>query len=128
MALFLQITLAVVLALLCGFLIPLLLQLRRTAAAVQGLAESARQDLNLISADVHHLRERADALADLASEGMELPATLNHILGSIANTLANYLGGRPSPLVDLLLAGVKMAISLFRPGQGKAAPESEGSE
>ena len=74
MSWWLQVILALVLLVVGGFLVQLLFQLRRTAAAVQALAESAREDLDLITADVHHLRTRVDGLADQATGASNCPS------------------------------------------------------
>ena len=127
MALWLQIILALILALLCGFLVPLLIQVRRTAAAVERLAEGARQDLQQMAADVHHLRERADVLADLAESSMQLPLGIGRIISGIAKTLEAFLGRADLPWFASLLTGVKFVLNLIRRPR-KGAETKEASE
>jgi hypothetical protein len=124
MAIWLQVVLAVVVLLLCGFLVPLLLQLRRTAAAVQLLAESAREDLRTITADVHHIRERADGLADLASASLELPIGIGRVLSGTARTLSSFLESDGSSWLSALLTGLRFAMNLFRRPRRTASKEA----
>ena len=124
MTMILQLTAAVVLVVLCAFLVALLIQLKRTATAVASLAESARADLHLIASDIHHLRARADELADLASQGLALPATVTGILDGFLHSLENVLGRGPSPLVELVMVGVRLGMDWFRKRK-PAAPKPE---
>jgi hypothetical protein len=124
MATWLQIILAIVLLGLSAFLVPLLLQLRRTAAAVEQLAESAREDLKQVAGDVHHLSTRADALADLAVTSLQFPLGLSRIVAGTAQALETFLGKAEVPWMGALLAGVKIAMNFFR-RPGKAAETKE---
>ncbi len=123
MALWLQIILAIVLVAICGCLVPLLLQLRRTAASVQLLADSARADLRQIAADVHHLRDRADGLVDLASASLAMPLGIGRIVSGAAQALEAVLG-QGGPWMGALLTGLKFALNLIRrPRKETAAKE-----
>jgi hypothetical protein len=126
MALWLQIILAIVLLALGVCLVPLLLQLRRTAASVQLLADSARVDIRQIADDVHHLRSRADELADLAAVSLALPLGLGRILASIAHGLESFLGNVGLPWMGALLTVVKFFLNLVR--RPKHEKEAEAKE
>ena len=128
MALWLQIILAIVLVAVGACLVPLLLQVRRTAASVQRLAESARMDLSQIAADVHHLRSRADALADLAEASLTLPLGLGRIVSGTAHAVEAFLGRGGLPMVDLLLTGLKFVLNLFRRPKPEAEPKEAPHE
>ena len=127
MALWLQIILAIVLVALCACLVPLLLQLRRTAASVQLLAESARADLKQITDDVHHLRERADGLADLAVASLEWPMGLGRIVSGAVQTVEAFLG-QGGPWMGALLTGLKFALNLIRRPKKEAETKEAPSE
>jgi len=127
MAWWLQIILAVVLVVLGALLVPLLLQLRRTAVAMEHLAVSAREDLGQIAADVHHLRARADELADLLSDTLELPASLGRICASAARTVEGFLGRRGPGWLGALLTGLRFALNLVR-RRREGAPSKEATE
>lgn len=127
MAVWLQVILAIVLVALGACLVPLLLQLRRTAAAVQTLAESARADLRQVADDVHHLRERADGLADLASTSMQLPMGISRIVAGTAQSLEAFLGRGGVPWASALLTGLKFVISFMRRPRKASARSKEAS-
>jgi hypothetical protein len=122
MAFALQIITAVVLLALGACLVPLLLQLRRTAAAVEALALSAREDLRQIAADVHQVRRRAEGLADLATEALSMPAKASGFLSNLTRGLPSLLGKGRFTLAGALLTGVRFALHWFRrrkAGMGK---------
>jgi hypothetical protein len=114
MAIWLQIILGIVLLAVCACLVPLLLQLRRTATSVQQLAESAREDLRQIAADVHHLRGRADVLADMAAAGMEMPMSIGRIVNSTVLTVESLLTKVGPPWLEVMLTGLKFVLNLVR--------------
>jgi hypothetical protein len=125
MAIWLQIILGIVLLAVCACLVPLLLQIRRTAASVQQLAESARVDLRQIAADVHHLRGRADELADMAAAGMELPTSIGRIVTSTVQTMESLLTKVGPPWLEVMLAGLKFVLNLVhRPKPADPAKEA----
>jgi hypothetical protein len=124
MAWWLQVVLAIVLVVLCGVLVPLLLQLRRTAAAVQGLAESARADLGQITADVHHLRIRADDLVDMAAASLEGPVSLGRFTAGAVGAVEALLGKGGLGWLSPVLSGLKLVVNfLRRPKKGAASKE-----
>jgi hypothetical protein len=124
MAIWLQVILAIVLVAVCACLVPLLLQLRRTAAAVEQLAESARADLRQVAADVHHLRSRADELADLASASLELPLGIGRILSGTAKAVETFLVQGGLPWMSALLSGLKFVLQFIRRRKGAEAKEA----
>jgi hypothetical protein len=126
MAWWLQGVLAIVLVVLCGFLVPLLLQMRRTAAAVERLAESAREDFKQVAGDVHHIRERADALADLAQASLEVPLGLSRIIAGVAQTMTGFVAREGLPWMGALVSGIKFVINFFR-RPGKEAKTKEAT-
>jgi hypothetical protein len=125
MAIWLQIILAIVLVGVGACLVPLLLQLRRTAASVQILADSAREDLRQISADVHHLRDKADGLVELAEASLAMPLGIGRIVSGAAQALEAVLG-QGGPWMAALLTGIKFALNLIRRPKKEAAAK-EGS-
>jgi len=117
MAPMLQIVIAVVLVVLCAALVPLLLQMKRTAAAVERLADSAREDLGGIARDIHEVRTRLDGLADLAAATLALPAALGDAVARLFRTMPEE--ARTPRWVGLVLAGLKWVLNTFlRPKEG----------
>jgi len=113
MAQMLQIITAAVLVALCVCLVPLLLQLKRTAVALERLADSAREDLGGIARDVHEVRRRLDGLADLAAAGMALPVSLGESLARLFQCLPDALERRTSGWLGLVIAGLKLVLGAF---------------
>jgi hypothetical protein len=79
----LQIVVAVVVVAVGGCLVPLILQLRRTARSVEALAESARADLGRIAQDIHETRVGVDKVVGLVERSLEFPChhvrSLHHL-------------------------------------------------
>ena len=127
MAIWLQVILAIVLLAIGGCLVPLLLQLRRTAASVQQLADSARQDLRQITDDVHHIRTRADGLADLAEAGLNWHLRIGKVASGALGAVEAVLG-QTGPWISALLTAVRFAINLLRRPKKPAEPEEATHE
>ena len=116
----LSVVLGIVLMVLCAFLVALILQLRRTAKAVQDLAEGARADIHQVAEDIHQMRNQVDQVAGLAERSLGLPAAL----GSLAGAIPALLGRGASPWLEAVLAVARMVMEyLKRPSP--AAPEQE---
>ena len=113
MALTLQIITAGVLVALCACLVPLLLQLRRTAKAVEKLADSARQDLQAIAGDVHQVRQRVDQVAELAVAGLAIPSTLGEWLTRAVTKLPDLMDRKSPGWISLLMTGLGVALRVF---------------
>jgi hypothetical protein len=128
MATWLQVILAIVLVGVGICLVPLLLQLRRTAAAVQQLAESARGDLRQVADDVHHLRGRADELADMAAASLELPLGLGRVLAGVGQGLEGFLSRDRAPWLSALLTGLKFVLSYIRRPRNTDGPKEASHE
>jgi hypothetical protein len=115
----LQIVLALVLVALAGFLVPLLVQLRRTAKAMEELAKSTSRDISRVAEDVNHIRVQVEEVTALAKDAMALPAGLGRLAGAFTQRLPSSPGGAGSTLAELLVAGIQAALALFRrPGAG----------
>ena len=125
MAVWLQVILGVAVVLVVAFLVPLLMQARQTAAAVQRLAESAREDLDSIAADVRHVRLRVDGVADLAVESLKVPATISALFGGFGTGL---LGRQGLPWLEAIVTGVEFAINWFKRRRETAPPKEAPHE
>lgn len=116
MSLVLQITLSVSVAVLTVFLVLLLVQARRTAAAMERLAESAARDLRQVAEEVHEVRVRVDEVADLVRSTFELPSALTQVVTGVVRAMPAFFARRSgsSNIVEALLTGVQTALHLFR--------------
>nr|WP_320132756.1 DUF948 domain-containing protein [uncultured Holophaga sp.] len=123
----LEIILALAVIVLVGFLVPLLLQLRRTAQAMEDLARTARNDLDHMTQDVHCIRLQTEEMAKVVGETLELPRTLSRTLTGLVQSIPAMFGRREggSGRLELLLAGFQAAASLFR--RRRSAGEKERS-
>jgi cell division protein FtsL len=127
MSLFLQVILSAVLLLVSAFLVPLLIQARRTALAVQRFAESAAQDLQLVRQDVHGMRTRVDEVAQLARVSLEHPSVLTQVVAGVASGLRRSCRPPtgPEPWLEALVTGLQSALHWMR---GRAEPpQKEGA-
>ncbi len=127
MTLVLQITLALVLVAVGAALVPLLIQMRRTARAAEALAESARQDLRQISQDVHEARLQVDRIATLVEKGLEFPATAGSMATSLLRTVTASLDRGPSLWMDVIVTALKFGLDFIRRPRA-AAPDKEKND
>lgn len=116
MSLALQIILSLSVVTLTVFLVLLLIQARKTAAAAERLAESAIRDMRQVADDIHDVRQHVDEIVShTRSSSMNLPAMLTHIAAGAVQALPN-LFRRPDPgdWLNPLLTGIQTAIRLVR--------------
>ena len=125
----LQVVLALAVAALTAALIPLFIQLRRTAQAVEQFSKRAEQDLSQMAEDLHATRLRVEGLADLAQRGLEHPGPLGQVVFGLVGALPALLNPpRTGPnIVDLLVTGFRTALSFFR-GHSQAASQEAPHE
>ncbi len=127
MSLPLQIVLCLAVVTLTIFLVLLLIQARRTATAVERLADSATQDLRQVAEDIHEVRRQLDEVAGLARSTLELPSALTQVVTGLAQAVPAFFrrGRSSSDWIDSLLTGIQTALHLVRrpkANQSKEAP------
>jgi len=123
----LEIVLAVVALVLGACLVPLLLQMRRTAKAVQELAESARLDLNRIAQDVHQTCGQVDKVTALVEKSLEFPASASGLAAVLLRSLSALFGPTSAPWLEGLVTAVKMGLDFLRRPR-RAAPAKENTD
>jgi len=105
--------------------VPLLLQLRRTATAVQALAESAKEDLAQISRDVHQARLEMEKVAGLVERSLAFPSVASTLAASLVRSAGTLLDGRASVWMEALVTVLKMGMQYFkRPSAAEAGKEN----
>ncbi len=125
MSLILEIVLSISVATLTVLLGMLLVQMRRTAASVQQLAESAAKDLHQIAEDVREVRTRAEEVADLAKRAFEMPSALTQVVAGIVRGLpAFFVPSGSGRFFEAILTGLRHAVHLLR-GRKPEPPEEE---
>lgn len=124
---YLQVILSGAILLVTGFLVPLLIQARRTARSVQRFAEGAAQDLHQATQDVHGLRLQVDEVAQLARQSLEHPSVLTQVVAGVASGV--HRSFRPptgmEPWLEALVTGLQTALHWVRGRE--VAPQKEGA-
>ena len=107
------------------FLAMLLHQARRTAVAMEKLAESAAKDLRQVAEDVHAVRTRVVEVTDLAKSALEMPSALTQVVSGLVRAIPVFFGGTTvrGNFLKTLLTGLQTALHLFR--RPKATPKRE---
>ena len=125
MPLLLQIVLLLTMVTLTVFLVLLLIQARRTAAAVERLAESSARDLQQMIVDIHEVRKQADDVANLARSLIESPSGLTQMVAGVVRAMPGIFSQKSaaSNWIDSLLVGIQGVTYLLR--RPKASPSKE---
>jgi hypothetical protein len=112
----LQIVLCLSVATLTVFLVLLLVQARRTAAAMEKLAADATRDLRQVAEDIHEVRNQVDEVARVARTAFELPSATTQVVAGIVRGLPALFGRRKNTTnwIDSLLTGIQTALHLLR--------------
>jgi hypothetical protein len=125
MSLVLQITLSLAVVVLTVFLVLLLIQARRTAAAMERLAESAAQDLRQVAEDIHEVRNQVEAVATLTKDVFEVPSTLTQVISGVIRGIPVFFGRQSGSkgFFDALLTGFQTALHLLHRPKAKSPKE-----
>ncbi|BDU78754.1 hypothetical protein [Mesoterricola sediminis] len=110
----LQIVLTVVITVVAAFLVSLILQLQKTAQAVQALAESLRVDARQITEDVHQVRLQVDRTAALVERTLEGPATAGLMASSALRGVMGLFGRGAGSLVEGLVTALRIGLDFIR--------------
>ena len=102
---------AVGFAVLVGYLIPILIQLKRTVAEADELLTKMNAELPLLLKEMQATSENLNALAELARSGVEHASVFLHALGSVGDTVqqVNDVVRSTSGSLVMNLASVAMA-------------------
>lgn len=116
MSLVLETVLCSAVIVLTVFLVLLLAQARRTAKAVERLAESATQDLRQVSSDLHEIRTRVDGVAGSIMDLAEPPSVLSQVVTGVVRAVPAFFHHRAdrADIFESLVTGVETALNLFR--------------
>jgi predicted PurR-regulated permease PerM len=120
-----QILIALLAIVLVASLVPLLLQLYRTAKALEALAASAQEDLRQIAQDVHQTRLQLERVGGLAEQGLQFPAAASSLAGALTRSLT---GPSVLPWIEAVVTGLKIALDFFLRHRKDAAPKEEKNE
>lgn len=128
MGLALQIVLILFLVAVGAYLIPLLVQLRRTARAVETLAQGAKEDLSSIAGDVHQARAQLDKVSGMVEASLAMPSTIGASVARFVQSLSGMLERARSPWMDAAVTAGRIAVDLFSRPRGTASPKEKTDE
>jgi hypothetical protein len=116
MSLALQIVLCLAVTVLTVFLVLLLIQARRTAKAVEQLAESASHDLHQVSGDLHEIRARVEGVTGSVMNILETPSVLSQVVTGVIRGIPAFFHKREDSgdIFATLVTGAETALHLFR--------------
>ena len=107
-------------AVLVGFLVPVLIRLRNTAAQSEQLLANMNADLPALVSDLRSMSHNLNALTDQMREGVEHASVLLHAVGEVGESVQqvhDVVRGSSGTLltnVASLVAGVRAATRVMR--------------
>jgi uncharacterized protein YoxC len=111
---------AVAFAVLVGFLVPVLIRLRNTAAESEQLLGKMNADLPALVSDLRSMSHNLNALTDQMRDGVQHASVLLHAVGEVGESVQqmhNVVRGSSGSLltnVASLVAGVRAATRVMR--------------
>ncbi|MEK7726444.1 MAG: DUF948 domain-containing protein [Nitrospirota bacterium] len=114
------ILIAVAFAVLVGYLVPVLIQVRKTVAESEQLLAKMNADMPPLIADLRNMSQNLNDLADQARGGVEHAAVLLHAVGEVGESVQqvhNVVRGSSGTLltnVASVVAGFKAATQVVR--------------
>ncbi len=121
---------AVAFTVLVGFLVPTLVQLRKTVAESQQLVAGLKADVPVILKEVRGLAENVGGIADQARDSVEHASVFLHAVGEVGESVQQVhkaVRGKSTMLLVRLasvLAGVRAASSVVKE---RAHKDSDGN-
>ena len=107
-------------AVLVGFLVPVLINVRKTVAESELLVAKLNADLPALASDLRSVTHNLNAVTDQARNGVEHASVLLHAVGEVGESVQevhNMMRGSSGTLltnVASLVAGVKAATRVMR--------------
>ena len=107
-------------AVLVGFLVPVLISVRKAVAESELLVAKLNADLPALTSDLRSVTQNLNALTDQARNGVEHASVLLHAVGEVGESVQevhNVMRGSSGTLltnVASLVAGVKAATRVMR--------------
>jgi uncharacterized protein YoxC len=117
---FAAVLIAVAFAVLVGYLIPVLVQIKRTVAESQQLLARMNADMPPLISELHSMSQNLNELANRARDGVEHAAMLLHAVGEVGESVQqvhNVVRGSSGTLlanVASVVAGFKAATRVMR--------------
>jgi len=114
------IVIAIAFAVLVGYLVPMVVQVRKTVAESEQLLAKMNADVPLLVADLRSMSQNVNDLADRARGGVEHAAVLLHAVGEVGESVQHVhdaVRGTPGAVlanVASMVAGFKAAAQVVR--------------
>ncbi len=111
---------AVGFAVLVGYLVPLLIQLRKTATESEQLVAKMKADMPLLVSELRTMARQVNELTEQARDGVEHAAVLLHAVGEVGESVQEVhhamraSGGTLLTNVASMLAGFRAASQVVR--------------
>lgn len=119
-------------AVLVGYLVPTLIQLRKTIAESEQLLTRMSSELPSLVREMRAMTENVNALVDQARDGIDHAAVFLHAVGEIGDTVQKVnetvRGKSGSLLVNVasMVAGLKAASTIVKERMNKNGGDSHG--
>lgn len=123
---------AIAFAVLVGYLVPALIQLRRTVAESQQLLAQMNVELPSLIAELRAMTQNVNELVDRTRDGVEHASVLLHAVGEVGETVQEVHGmvrGTSGTLLTNLagiVAGFKAATAVVKERMHKEGGDSNG--
>jgi len=124
--------LATAFVVLVGYLVPTLIQLRKTIAESEQLLTRMSSELPSLVREMRAMTENVNALVDQARDGVDHAAVFLHAVGEIGNTVQKVnetvrgKGGSLLVNVASMVAGLKAASTIVKERMNKNGGDSHG--
>ncbi|MGH7207027.1 MAG: DUF948 domain-containing protein [Nitrospiraceae bacterium] len=119
-------------AVLVGYLVPMLIQLRKTIAESEQLLAHMSSELPSLVREMRAMTENVNTLVDQARDGVDHAAVFLHAVGDIGDTVQQVhetvRGKSGSLLVNVasMVAGLKAASTIVKERMNKNGGDSHG--
>ena len=123
---------AIAFAVLVGYLVPTLIQLRKTIAESEQLLTRMSSELPSLVREMRAMTENVNALVDQVRDGVDHAAVFLHAVGEIGDTVQKVnetvRGKSGSLLVNVasMVAGLKAASTIVKERMNKNGGDSHG--
>jgi uncharacterized protein YoxC len=123
---------AVVFAVLVGYLVPTLLEVKKTVAETRQLLAQMNQELPSVLSDLRRMAENINELADRTKGGLEHASVFLHAVGDIGDTLQQVSGALRFRSGGLLanmasvVAGIRAASAVVKERVRKEGGQNNG--
>ena len=109
---------AIAFAVLVGYLVPVLIQMRRTVAEAEVLVTKLNADLPILVAELRTMSQNLNDLTEQARGGVEHAAVLLHAVGEVGESV-NQVHSLVRGSGGTLLANVASVVAGLRAGGGR---------